>query len=113
MASNKINFSENWNNKLGNNIFSTIRLWTPEKETFYKASLNKNFEVLLNGKPIRQVKLSRIDIKKYIEIPPELLVLDTGLTSFIGIQGLFEQFGLKTIYDKMLILWFKKEGRQE
>ena len=49
---NQIKFSHNWNNKLSNDIFTTIRRFTDEKFDYYKENLNKKFEVVLKNKVI-------------------------------------------------------------
>jgi len=108
-----IKFSHNWNNKLDNSVFTTIRKFTEEKYVYYDSNVNKIFDVLLNGKLKSKAKLIRIQVCPYLNIPEEVLVLDTGETNLISVQTIFEKFGLKYIQDKMITLWFKKEMNTE
>ena len=103
----QIKFCKNWNNELNNTIFTTIRKYSEEKYEYYKEILKEEFEVILNDSVIKKAELIRIDVLKYCDIPEYVLVLDTGETNFIGIQNIFEKFGMKDIRDKMMILSFK------
>lgn len=108
---NQIKFSHNWNNKLNNDIFTTIRSYTQEKFIYYDSKVGEQYGIILNHKVKCNAQLFRIQVKKYIEIPQEVLVLDTGETDFISIQTIFEKFGMKDINDKMIVLWFKKSTK--
>ncbi len=108
---NQIKFSHNWNNKLNNNIFTTIRKYTPEKYKYYLDLKSYDFDVILNGKKFKEVKLVGIEIKKFKDIPSEVLILDTGILSIIDIEKVFYKFGLNTIQDEMIILIFKNDNK--
>jgi len=100
---NIVKFSHNWNRKLDNGFFTTIR--KPEVHfKYYSLRLNEKFDVLLNGKLYCQAMLLDSNVKSIDEITPELLVLDTGTTDY---KKLFERFGVKT--DCCLLL-FKRLG---
>lgn len=106
---NKIKFSHNWNNKLSNDIFTTIRKHTESKEEYYREQLGEVFDVFLNDMMLpSQVKLVSIEVKKFNKINDNVLILDTGLRSIIDIEKVFYKFGLNTIQDKMIILLFEK-----
>jgi len=102
-----IKFSHNWNNKLNNEVFTTIRTYSQEKWKYYIGLKDKIFDVVLNGKKIREVKLIRIDNDSFDLISEYLLVLDTGETSITKVYEIFRKFGLKNADDKMIILTFR------
>ena len=119
---NKIKFSHNWNMKLNNNIFTTIRKSTKEKEEYYDNQIGNEFEVVL-VRDINDIRPDRtmgtailIDVEevRFSEIPLGLLYLDTGLTGFDDInkeyevKKLFRKFGIEAM-TKVLILTFKRK----
>jgi hypothetical protein len=105
---NNIKFSHNWNNKLNNNIFTTIRNYSDSKYNYYVLNLNKDFDILLNGEKFNNSKLIDITQIKYSDIPIELLRLDIGISDPSEISQLFISFGMKSFDSKMLILTFIK-----
>jgi len=106
---NKIKFTKNWNNKLDCDIFSTIRKSTPSKYKYYMKNLYKYFEVELAGHVVTAVKLIYVKKLKWQDIPPYLLMLDTGEENFEKIIKIFKSFyGRITINDLFLILLFKR-----
>jgi len=98
-----IKFSHNWNNKLSNNIFTTIRKTNPTKSKYYEESKELLFEIILNGKKIGQAKLIIVDILKYKKINPMIFRLDTGVRGMNEIYEIFKKFGVKSIEDEMII----------
>lgn len=104
---NTIKFSHNWNKKLNNDIFTTIRKHTPDKESYYNRILGERFNIMKDKEFMGTGELFLIECKKYKDIPWELLILDTGLVSQADILYLFKKFGLKSVNDKMIILWFR------
>ena len=106
---NKIKFSHNWNNKLSNNIFTTIRKHTKAKEEYYREQLGEIFDIYLNNLMLpSQVRLVGVEVNGFNKINDNVLMLDTGLRSIIDIEKVFYKFGLNTIQDKMIILLFEK-----
>lgn len=101
----QIRFSHNWNNKLGNMVFTTIRKWDVEKADYYFGSKGKTFTVLLNDKEFGTAKLVDVAIGNINDLPEVLLLLDTGLTRQEEIMELFKKFGVK---DKVIILLFER-----
>jgi hypothetical protein len=109
---NQIKFSENWNNKLNNNIFTTIRGWNKDKEDYYKKLVGSEFEIVLNGKvqeDFKKVRLIDSEIIEFSKISRHTLMLDTGQSDFAEIFNIFNNFGMKSIFDKMIILTFRRE----
>lgn len=102
----KINFSFNWNNKLNNSIFSTIRCYSKEKEYYYKNLLNKPFIVLLKNKKFIIASLESVEVFTLNEIPHALLMIDSGMRYFSAIK-LFQKFGIG-LDKKTLLLTFTR-----
>jgi len=97
---NVVKFSENWNNKLDCDFFTTIR--KPDNFAYYSSRIGETFDVMLDGVKHSEAILldsAMIDIG---DITPELLVLDTGTMEY---KTLFEKFGIK---DKAVFCLFKK-----
>lgn len=105
---NQIKFSHNWNNKLNNHVFTTIRKWTKEKYDYYnKLQINDtNLLVTLNKRIIKQVKLFSVYTEEYGFIPQVLLQLDTGMIDRCKIDSLFKRFGISS-HNKVIILTFE------
>jgi len=106
---NKITFTHNWNNKLSDKVFTTIRPHNKKKEYYYKDEIGQPFLLTLEEKkevrPICDVKLLKVEVMKLADIPRALLFVDTGLTEINKIFNLFKRFG-SGLDDKMLILTF-------
>ncbi len=90
-----INFSHNWNGKLRQDVFTTIRRYTPEKWDFYNNQIGQQLEIRLNGQYIIRRELFYIGRMKFQTIPFPLLYLDTGLTDPNEVHALFAKFGIK------------------
>lgn len=70
---NEIDFSYNWNNKLENKCFSTIRIYNPKKYV-----LNQNYKILLNSKYLYDAKIV-FEKGFYInQLSEPMSFLDTG-----------------------------------
>ena len=112
---NKIKFSHNWNLKLNNNIFTTIRKSNPEKSQYYYEAMSCDFEVILSrgNKDIRPDKsfgiarLIEVEKRKFKDIPLSLLHLDTGILNIYEIEDLFKKFGIQR-EDEVLIFTFMR-----
>lgn len=105
---NSIKFSHNWNHKLDNDIFTTIRNWTPEKEGYYRSQLGKTMEVLLHGAKGGEARLLSVRVVLYTMIDSALLRLDTGMADLNEIKKLFINFGMEDIMSRMILLTFCK-----
>ena len=104
----EIKFSHNWNKKLDNDIFTTIRKHTNPKEIYYRNSIGYEFDIILKDRLAGQAKLIGIEVKEFSKINDNVLILDTGLISVVEIEKVFYKFGLNTIHDKMIVLLFQK-----
>ena len=105
---NVLRFSHNWNNKLRNFTFSTIRKHSNEKHQYYASQLDQTFDVKLGETHIVDAKLVHIARMLYRDIPFELKALDTGLLDMDEIDELFKKFGI-TNDTKVLLLLFKRD----
>ncbi|MHA1437908.1 MAG: hypothetical protein ACTSPD_10055 [Promethearchaeota archaeon] len=102
---NIIKFSHNWNKKLSQEIFTTIRKYDNKKWNYYKSQENNNFHVMLNNDHINNAKLLSVEYLIFNELPKALICSDTGL-SYKEALGVFRKFGI-TIHDRVLVLTFK------
>lgn len=73
MNDNKIKFSFNWNNKLENKAFTTIRLHNPNK---YKTG--NVYEIELNETPKGTARLQEIRVLNLWQLNDFICYLDTG-----------------------------------
>ena len=108
---NKIKFSHNWNNKLNNDIFTTIRKYDNEKYYYYFNQTNKEFEIVLNGNIVGKAVLINVEHLDYINIPYCLLRLDTGLKTKESINELFNKFGINN-NSEVLVLTFERINKE-
>jgi len=106
---NKIRFTKNWNNKLDQKYFSTIRKFTKDKYFYYIEHKGEVFDVILNGKKHCEAKLVSVEERKFVDIPDALIMTDTGLPIKEGI-GLLFRFG---IGEYVIILTFLRLDENE
>ena len=105
-----IRYIQNWGGKLDEEEFTTIRSWSPEKERFYRDNIGYNFSHLVAGKKYTEAYLREVELKKFSEIPPSVLIKDTGLMDMEKIREVFRAFGIEED-GPCLILKFSKRGR--
>lgn len=103
---NIIKFIHNWNCKLSNKVFTTIRKYTYKKEMYYRSVIDAKFEVILNGNKIREAVLVDVEIANINDLPFGLLATDTAITSKKDVFRLFKGFGVEKD-TKVIILTFK------
>lgn len=88
-------FSHNWNNKLDNIIFTTIRKYSPQKLEYYRGNIGKEHEIRLKGKvKCLSTLLQVYKFNSLKMVSPILLKLDTGLMAMEDILKLFKKFGV-------------------
>lgn len=87
MALKRINFTRNWNNKLDNHIFTTIR------HSNYNICTNDQAEVYVNDVFKKQVICLHTEIINYEELNWVTLALDTGYL-LAGANTIFEKLGI-------------------
>lgn len=102
----EIKFCKNWNGKLDNKVFTTIRRSEGQKQAYYRHCLGETFNVLLEGAEYDKAKLVDVKVVKFCDIPPFVLACDTGETDVSRIKSIFQEFGLRSAQDEMLILTF-------
>ena len=76
----QVRFLKNWNNKLNNDYFLTIRLWTPSKHRYY-LSQQMNFEkvnVLVDDELYCRAKLICMNTDILKNIPEWACYVDSG-----------------------------------
>ena len=73
-------FSKNWNNKLSWGIFTTVRLWTPDKEIYYKSLKGRLNNIVLKNEFHSRAYLWLLKKMLLKDIPDYVKIQDTGLT---------------------------------
>lgn len=84
-----LKFAKNWNNKLNNDVFSTLR----KKGTGIMHG--DAVAIVLADKVYKWAQVVGVSECKYSELSPVLLALDTGITD-LSVHGLFKNFGIDT-----------------
>ena len=102
----RIKFCKNWNGKLDQNVFTTMRNWGAQKESFYLGSLGKEFDVMLNEELHSKAVLMDCRTYHFDRIPLPLFTLDTGLFHLPEIRGLFLKFGMNEDDPLLIVLTF-------
>jgi hypothetical protein len=104
-----VSFSEDWNNKLSNKIFSTIRPASEENISLYSRLLDETVEIRQSSKYVCIARLIGIRMMHLSEVPLEFLMLDTGYETKESAELLFDRLGIKPA-DEVLILLFKRQN---
>jgi len=105
---NVIKFSHNWNQKLDHKLFTTIRRWTYQKETYYKSQVGSDYKVYLENQEYTIATLKNVEIFGYGDIPTGLLIIDTGINNLKEVHATFRKFGL-TPGTRAMILTFERK----
>lgn len=106
MLYQKINFDKNYNNKLNQNIFTTIRKGKNYQK--YLELENQEFEIYINNKIHSRAILTKVVyIKQLKNIPLPFLYSDTGYTHNTILLELFKKFEIDT-FDPVIVLCFEK-----
>lgn len=103
-----IKFSNNWNDKLDNFVFTTIGVSDARKLRYYRQSIDKVFDVFLKGKRYTQASLKIVSLYQFGAIPHILLAIDTGKINYTENVDIFKKFGLYDDNTEMIILLFEK-----
>ena len=103
---NNIRFSHNWNNKLSQTIFTTIRKYDYKKWNYYKCQEGSKYNVLLNGELHGKAILISVESIEMKDAPVGLLCSDTGMIPKDATK-LFKKFNID-MYSTILILTFKR-----
>ncbi len=106
MANLQIKFMHNWNDKLDNPLFTTIRNYNENKLVYYSESVGKVFSVLLKDKEYCRAELIDAWFYKIYDLPAPFIALDTGITDYPEAIKLFRKFGVR---EGTIVLLFKKK----
>jgi len=101
----KIKFSKNWNNKLNQEYFTTIRKFSKDKYNYYLMKMGDVFDVVLANKKIGKAKLVLLETYKFKELSHALVMVDTGMM-FYEAEDVFRKFGIED-EDKVIVLTFR------
>ena len=103
-----IKFCKNWNNKLDNFCFTTIRNRNDRTFKYYSDNLDKVFDVFLKGQRYTQARLISVTLYEFHNIPQIILAIDTGKVNYTENFDIFKKFGMYDHYAPMMILLFEK-----
>jgi len=104
----RIVFTHNWNNKLSNDIFTTIRKYESGKYSYYSDKIGQPFDVVLKGKKVGEAKLVGLWKGMLLDIPLPFLFTDTGYSDLSEAYSLFRRFKVNPT-DQVLVLAFEKK----
>ncbi|MDD4992153.1 MAG: hypothetical protein PHR83_07980 [Paludibacter sp.] len=108
MHTDKIQFSYNWNNKLQNKAFTTIRLHNPNK---YK--VGNVYEIEINDNPKGTATLQDVRVLRIDQLNDFICYLDTGYNreqTINMLQRMYKNINLKTaLFDFLLLVYNKPE----
>jgi hypothetical protein len=106
MSNNIIKFSYNWNNKLGNKAFTTIRIHNPKKYI-----VGNVYQIELNENPKGTAVLKSKRIIKIDQLNDFICYIDTGYNRQEAesiIQRMYKNMDLKsTLFDFCLLVYDK------
>ncbi len=106
-----ISFTSNWNGKLRNQIFTTIRKHKGG-EDYYGPKVGSIYNVFLRNDCVASGRLLEAPLKPFREIPELVLMLDTGTTSKEEALKIFEGFyGKFSEEDLFYVLVFEKPSK--
>lgn len=97
---NNIKFMRNWNKKLDNKLFITIR----KHSDYHSTKIGEEFYVILNNIQYSKAKLLNVTPKKFCDIDKLILILDTGSIEY---SDIFKRLEVKET-DMVDILLFEK-----
>src|ERR1035437_8316844 len=111
MAKNTISFSYNWNNKLDNKAFTTIRLHNPNKYI-----VENEYNIILNEIPKAIAVLQDKRTFNIIKLNDFICYLDTGYnqTQTINmLKRMYNNINLNTALFDLCLLVYKKIEKPE
>ena len=106
MENRQIKFSENWNNKFANRIFTTIRKGNAKKRRYYVNNIGEKFSIVMNDYIIGTCVLRDVKERRFSSIDDVILMLDTGTNDVDKANQIFENFKIDRS-DNVLILIFE------
>ena len=111
MSSNIITFSYNWNNKLENKAFTTLRLHNPKKYI-----LGNSYQIELEGKYKGLAVLYSKRILKIDQLNDFICYLDTGYNRTEAtniLQRMYKGMNLQTVlFDFCLLVYHTPQKRE-
>lgn len=107
-----IRFTKNWNGKLANRIFTTIRKCKSDDD-YYGTKVGTVFNVVHNDTVLFNAKLISAVKWHFDQIPYELKAIDTGRSEPEECLAIFESFyGKFNPEDLFYVLVFKKMAKE-
>ena len=110
-----IKFSNNWNKKLDNDYFTTIRLYSKEKFDYYYDLFERKEDVaiLLKEQEKSIAKIVDIEVRLMRDIPDFSVMVDVGADRMTFNNLMSSMYSKKTEWNanftRMIILTIRKE----
>lgn len=101
---NKISFSTNWNNKLDNKVFTTIRPYNPKNFI-----INQVFEIYHNKNLKGKAEIIKLDHFNLEVIPEGYCYLDTGYSKKETVEIINKMYSGKVYIVSLIFLKYIKE----
>ncbi len=111
MATDLISFSFNWNNKLQNKAFSTIRIHNPKKY-----QIGKMYKIELKGEALGTAVIQEIRVLKADQLNNFICFLDTGYSRTDTLNILAKMYkieNIQTAYFDFCLLVYTKPDKQK
>jgi hypothetical protein len=107
-----IRFTKNWNGKLNNRVFTTIRKCKSDDD-YYGTKVGTVFNVVHNDTVIFNARLVSASKYSFARIPEELKAVDTGRSDKADWYAIFESFyGKFDDADLFDVLLFEKVHKE-
>jgi len=111
MATDLISFSFNWNNKLQNKAFSTIRIHNPKRH-----QIGKMYKIKLKGEALGTAVIQEIRVLKADQLNNFICFLDTGYSRTDTLNILAKMYkieNIQTAYFDFCLLVYTKPDKQK
>lgn len=89
-----IKFAKNWNNKLGCEVFSTIRKADGHKREWYASGHKKVWQIIQSDVVVGYARLEELVFLPEHELSRELKILDTGILDDDERVRLWQKLGI-------------------
>ncbi len=112
----EIKFCKNWNNKLNNKYFTTIRYLTSSKYFYYQNNEGNIFDVILKGNKVSTARLVDVSQKDLADILTSgINYTDAALDADDFYEMMKRMYHNKDLWDdwetKMIVLIFKNKDK--
>lgn len=111
MIDNTIRFNQNWNGKLNNKAFTTIRIHNPKKYI-----IGNVYSIELSAKPIGKAVLQGKRVLRIDQLNDFICFLDTGYCrneAIAILQRMYKDVNLQNVLFDFCLMVYQKREKQE